>query len=120
MLKWLIMKQFLLTIALLFSTPVWANTKSLICKSGTIERNLKLDYENDVAKTATFNGEEFRCRTIEPFFYECLRSSNTDGFKVSLFINRAALTLRYTVASQKKDIKSSVENFNCEVLNLKL
>ena len=114
------MLKFFIIIALLFSTPVWANTKSLICKSGTIERNLKLDYENDVAKTATFNGEEFRCRTIEPFFYECFRSSNADGFKVSLFINRAALTLRYTVASQNKDIKSSVENFNCEVLNLKL
>ena len=108
------------TIALIFSTPVWADTKSLICKSGTIQQNLKLDYENDVAKTATFNDEEFRCRTIEPFFYECLRRSNADGFKVSLFINRAALTLRYSVASQKKDIKSSVENFNCEVLNLKL
>ncbi|ERL47023.1 oxidoreductase protein [Candidatus Micropelagos thuwalensis] len=114
------MLKIFIIIALLFSTPIWANTKALICKSGTIKQNLKLDYENDVAKTATFNGEEFRCRTIEPFFYECLRSSNTDGFKVSLFINRTALTLRYTVASQKKDIKSSVENFNCEVLNLKL
>ena len=114
------LKTLILTIALIFSTPAWADTKSLICKSGIIKYNLKLDYENDVAKTATFNDEEFRCRTIEPFFYECLRSSNADGFKISLFINRAALTLRYTVASQNKDIKSSVENFNCEVLNLKL